>query len=289
MSSDDNSRECEFCKLKFPIDRTSCPHCSQPLLFPNVSLAEKEDEVEKLEKKYVTVVEFCKKNGLSTIFQQFEEACKNSVAVLRCEPNRMFKQIASGTDIFSTYHDLESLRLRLERSTPHDWEKLRPQAEIELLGTSKHLDQLHYACISLDGKGVKSYGRCNIELKESMIQHRASCFEGNSALIYEHLHNFSSILRSPWGTRSKLCVSKIGLNFSNSTVIGDFPSLICRQNTSTVEDNSEFVEVQVFGTITSHTFQQVEVSLSELNHDEKILWKAVEEKLKIAKVNTIVI
>jgi hypothetical protein len=181
----DNSTTCDFCGCGLPLDRTQCPHCARPQLFPNVRLAEREDERRKLLDRYQEAQTDCQRRGCKNNLTEFERACDASLAAFNCSTLKLFRAIASGTDLFETYHDLERRRICLERPAEHDWRKLRPQAEIELLGSDQHMDKLHYAALSLDGGGLDSYGDCTVTLREEMISHRASCFEGNSALIYE--------------------------------------------------------------------------------------------------------
>jgi len=273
----DNSTTCNYCSRGFPLDRTQCPHCAQPQLFPNVRLAEDEEERQKLIDRHEKAKEDCRRRGCEKALAEFEQVCDTSVAVFNCGMLKLFRQIASGTDLFETYHDLESLRIRSERPVGHNWQKLRPQAEIELLGSHRHLDKLHYAALSLDGLGLDSYGDCTVTLSEGMIRHRASCFEGNSALIYEERRDFSGCLRSSWPERAKLCAAKIAGNLDDSLSSDDFPGMLLSKGVA--QDDDEFVEVHVFGTMTAQTFQSVAIDLSKLSREGKTLWKAVKEKL----------
>jgi len=277
----DNTTTCEFCKREFPLDRTECPHCFQPSLFPNVSLAKRDEERQKLHDRYQESKTECRERGCEDTLTEFERVCDTSVAVFNCATLKLFRQIASGTDLFETYHDLERLRLRSEGTGEHDWQKLRPQAEIELLGNHQHLDKLHYAALSLNGVGVDSYGDCTVTLREEMISHRASCFEGNTALIYEEKHDFSGSLRTSWAERAKLCAAKIGGKLDDSMSSGDFPGMLLSKGIT--QDDDEFVEVHIFGTMTAQTFQSVAVDSSKVPQAQKsrmqVLWKAIKEKL----------
>ncbi len=150
-------------------------------------------------------------------------------------------------------------------------------------GSDLHLDKLHYAAISLDGVGLDSYGDCTVTLREKMISHRASCFEGNTALIYEKTHDFSDCLRSSWAKRTKLCAAKIAGKLDESMSSNDFPGILLSKGAS--QDDDEFVEVHVFGTMTAQTFQSVAIDSSKLPREQKTLSRAVKEKL--AKNNVI--
>ena len=145
------------------------------------------------------------------------------------------------------------------------------------MGNDQYLNKLHYAALSLDGVGVDSYGNCTVTLNEEMICHRASCFEGNTALIYEEKRDFSGCLRSSWTERAKLCAAKVGGKLVPSMSSDDFPGMILSKGT--VQDDDEFVEVHVFGTVTAQTFQSVAIDTSKFSRREKIYCKAVKEKL----------
>jgi len=281
----DNTATCAFCNRRFPLDRTQCPHCARPQLFPNVRLAEKVGERQKLRDRYQKAQDDCRKRGCEKSLGEFEKACRTSVAVFNCPTQKLFREIANGTDLFEPYHDLERLRLRSERPAGHDWQKLRPQAEVELLGSHQHLDKLHYAALSLDGAGLDSYGGCTVVLRDEMISHRASCFEGNSALIYEKMRDFTGILRSTWDERQTLCAAKVAEKLDKSVPVGNFPGMLLTAGIS--QDDDDFVEVHVFGTITAETFQSVSVDAASHLRQEKILWKAVKEKLNKRGVVTI--
>ena len=47
-----------------------------------------------------------------------------------------------------------------------------------------HIEKLHYACLSVGWDALTHYGDCIVKLDEQMIGHRASCFEGNTAVIF---------------------------------------------------------------------------------------------------------
>lgn len=211
------------------------------------------------------------------ILQEFEQSCEKSHAVFNCPLSKLHREISSGTDVFETYYDLERLRLRSETPSTFNWAKLRPQAEIELLGNEKHINQLHYAALSLDGRGLDGYGECTVQFNEAMISHRATCFEGNSALLFAEKQDFNGFLRSSWQDRGRLCVAKIGGKLDNSMSAHDFPGILLKKGPSQTED--EFVEIHIFGTITAQTFQSVEIAISKNSNRHRTLWKAVKEKL----------
>lgn len=270
-------RRCVECGNDMPIARTSCPHCGRPQFFPNVDLAKDPVEKQKLDARFQSAMSDCKLRGCEAIADKFTAACTHAVAVFACKLLKLHREIATGTQLWETYHDLE--RLRLQAATPgdFDWAKLRPQAEIELLGSHEHLDKIHYACLSIGGDGLSSYGECVVQLADPMIAHRASCFEGNTAVIYGIEHDFSRFLRCEWDDRNIMCSAVFSEQIDPSTNESDFSGILIQVAASSEDDR--FIEVHIFGPMTAKSFQSVRVDITDLSEDEKVLLDAIKQKL----------
>ncbi|MBX7132677.1 MAG: hypothetical protein K1X67_08390 [Fimbriimonadaceae bacterium] len=275
-------QSCADCSFEFPLDRTNCPRCARPQLFPNVNFANTTQEQKKLDAGYVQALQDADVRGCRVQVDEFDNACRGSAAVFRCTTERLHRQIGSGTDLFETYYQLEQLRLRTDPSSGLDFQKLRPQAEIELLGNEKYAGKLHYACLSLDGQGIPSYGDCVVQLDERWIAHRASCFEGNTAVIYKANATFSDKLRSDWRNRHKLCVAIRSCDVDPSTADRDFPEILARAG-ATAEDDI-FIEVHLLGDMVSSTFQSVHFTGACSNRRDEVYREAIIEQLTAAGV-----
>ena len=243
--------DCDLCNNQFPDTRTHCPHCGRPQIFPNVTAARRKEEVEKLARRFQETKDECAADGRAGVFARFLNAANASHALFNCELGRLHREIASETDIWETYYQLEALRLRSSAPKSLDWAKLRPQAEIELLGSQDHVKKLHYACLSVDGGGLISYGECVVKLATPMIAHRASCFSGNSAVIYHREHSFSNCLRSDWSGRGKIAVVAFADRLSQSTSDREFATMLVSRGDQPLDD--EFIEVHIFGPMTAKT------------------------------------
>jgi len=261
-----------------PLSRETCPHCGRGLFFPNVDLAQTPIERKKLEERYETAMNNAKLRGAEAAARLFAVACQSSVAVFACPVLKLHRAIASTTDIFETYYDLERLKLRADTpaNEPFDWARLRPQAEIELLGDHHNIDKLHYACLSIDGHGLESYGDCIVQLATDMISHRASCFEGNTAVLFKKNHTFEKFLRSGWAERHKLCISMVEERLDPACKESDFPGTLIQIVGDPVQD--KFVEVHVYGPMTARTFGVVRVNISKHRKKERLLLQAIREK-----------
>lgn len=275
-----NSEPCNDCGHPVPLAWQTCPHCARPQLFPNVRLANQQQEREKLKKRYQDAITDAAERCCTEKLTAFEAACSSSKAVFRCELFRLQAEIASGTDLYKPFRDIERLRLRYEKPAGHDWPKLRIQAERELLGNDQHLGNVHYACLSLNGEGIVSYGNVTVMLSDRMIAHRASCIEGNSALLFAKNGDLSTILRSTWADRGKLCTAKIATLIYSGTAEEDFPRLVVQNGASSGQD--DFVEVIIFDTMTASTFEKVTITQQAIDESSRHsgYWDAVKEVLQ---------
>lgn len=253
---------CDYCTFEIPLEFRHCPHCCYGLQCPNVRNAK--DDQPALEQRYQAALADARMRDCEPVVRQFESEVGTARAVLGTTLKKLLPVAKRERDLFATYYDLADLQF--QRSPPSGWidfNKRRPQAEVELLGSHKNIDQLHYAALSLDGKSLPHYGDCTVWLREHMVAHRASFFQENSAVCFDkNGGKFPPGYRSTWDERAKLCVAKLASQLTTLTQSGEFPKLIVRAGKSTSPQpaiDDEFVEIQIFGEMTFKTFERVEL------------------------------
>jgi hypothetical protein len=227
--------------------------------------------------RYEAAIRDGERRGCSDNVSKFRDACGESIAVFACTLQKLHRETTTGTQLFETFHDLERLRLRASSSQKFDWSKLRPQAEIELFGCHEHLDKIHYACLSLDGNGLSSYGDCVVCLSDGMVAHRASCFEGNTAVIYAQQRSFSNSMRSTWGNRHIMCMAAMANDVQVGTCEVEFPEILLKVGSEPQYDR--FIEVHVFGPMTAKTFSSIRIDATKHHARDTALRDAVIETL----------
>lgn len=221
-------------------------------------------------------------NNCLDVFERFFELASRSHALFACPLLKLHRELASGSEIFETYYQLEELRLRSTVPKLLDWEKLRPQAEIELMGSNRNIEKLHYACLSLDWGSLTNYGDCIVKLKESMIAHRASCFQGNTAVIFFKHASFDNCLRSTWEDRAKIAAAVFADHLDKVVDESSFAKILVSTKDSSIDD--EFIEVHIFGEMTAKTFAEVKF-LTDCSTKRDALYRdAIIEKLNLASV-----
>jgi len=262
-------RVCPDCTFEMNISRTSCPHCGRPGFTPNVDLANEATERKKLSDRYSAARAKCDQDGRRAIADEFDAACKNTRAVFALRVQKLYREISTGSDLFETYYDLERLKNRVDAGPGLDWARLRPQAEIELLGDHVNIDQIHYACLSLEGHFLDHYGDCVVTLSEKMTAHRISCFEGNTAVQYHQKRDFSGLIRSDWYNRHEICFAMFAGLLELGSTPADFPAILVQSGRTSAED--QFVEVHLFGPMTLRTFESVRFDRKKHNSREATL------------------
>lgn len=248
---------CEHCTFEIPFDWRHCPHCCHGLLCPNVRKAKDQAEKDALDQRYQAAIVDANSRGAGTVVQEFEAHVLAANAVMGVTIRKLLPIAKGSQDLFATYYDLMDLKFLAECSGPVDWHTRRPQAEIELMGTEKHKNELYYACLSIDGTSLPHYGECTVWLAERMIGHRASLLSENSAVAYHRDHKFAPGHRAIWADRAKLCIAKLASALSSTVQSYQFARLLMKAGATSIED--EFVEIQILGDMTIKTAERVEI------------------------------
>jgi len=137
------------------------------------------------------------------------------------------------------------------------WDPLRRLADEALF--SGYKEKIRFAALSLDGLGLPHYGECTLVLREELIAHRASLLEDNSALLMKRLaYNLPEGWRAAWPDRAVLCVAKLTERLQPGTQEAEFAALLLRPGARPEDD--EFVEVHIWGPMSSWTFARVVLS-----------------------------
>ena len=258
-----DERLCESCHQTFPISSGRCPHCALPGLFPNVAMAELDDERRALSGRYEAAVEDAARRGCEDNVRAFESAAARSQAVVARSHAETSRLAHADHNLYATYHQLIESELRIPEGSK--WDRLRTVADEMLFGTYKR--EVRFGALAVDGVGLTHYGDCSWVLQEDMIAHRASVFEENSAMFVER--RWSELgksrelppgYRATWPDRSKLSVAKLAGKIDRTTSPRDFQELLLRQGSTPEED--AFVEVHVGGPMTVRTLERVIIERS---------------------------
>jgi hypothetical protein len=168
--------ECKKCRFNIPLAYAFCPHCGYDQRFPNVIAAKRTAEVDALRMRYDSAVADAKARRCWAQVREFGRVVKRDAKVVIGRPfEEVSRLLLSDRSLYGTYYDMSEAGLRLPGGD--GWDAVRRPNEEEIFPGYK--EHIRFGNLSLDGFGLKSYGRCFITLRTKMVSHRTSLFEGN--------------------------------------------------------------------------------------------------------------
>ena len=230
-----------------------------------------------LEARYQATLREAEGRGAGKVVEDFETAARSSKAVIARPFRELDRLSSSDKEIVSTFYQL----IRGEVRVPHGnkWDSLRGLADEALFPGAR--ESIRFAALSLDGLGLPHYGDCSFVLQESMIAHRASVYEENSAIsMKKHAYEPPPGHRATWEERGKLCVAKLGREVESTTTPAEFPGLLLQAGAIPEEDR--FVEVHIWGPMTIRTMERAVVTAPRKG--QKSAYSAIGARLKAVGV-----
>jgi hypothetical protein len=174
--------KCRYCGNDIPLAWSFCPHCGRPQRFPNVIAAKAPEEQEALLKRYEEAVNEAKRRRCLGKIRHFEKLIRDKARVVIGRPfEEICRLLVSDQNLYSTYYKMIEAGLRLP--TTDGWDIVRRANEEEVFPGYK--EHIRFGNLTLDGLGLASYGRCFIILRNDMIAHRTSLYDGNCVVLVE--------------------------------------------------------------------------------------------------------
>ena len=264
------AEDCTYCSERIPRSWSTCPHCGQPGLFPNVRDAEEDIQKSALQSRYDSVRDFASHRDT---LAEFEIAVATTSAVVNRDFVEALRLLSSAREMYASHYELLNV-VRLPEGS--EWDILRQITDAIIF--PGYFREIHFATLSYDGKGLPHYGNCCLRFAEDMIAHRATVFEQNSVVWMEE----SGIMlneaacpagyRATWDDRAMLAVSKLGMTVDLTTTSEDYGRILVMPGDTPRDD--KFIEVHIYGSITGKTIASVEPQSCPEGEDEEV-WQAV--------------
>ena len=277
------TRPCNHCGHSYHFSQSLCPHCARPANYPNVYAAQDGGETRALEDRYQNAKRVAQSRSAESLraVESFEAEMLNTRAVIARSPEELQRLITSDREGYASYYELIAAGVRFPSGNM--WDALRPLADDALFPYYK--EKIRFAALTLDGRGLPSFGDYFLVLRTDMIAHRTSVYEENSILFFsKHFRRdlddeprLPRGYRATWDERSKLCVAKLTERIDASTPPGAYSGILLRPG-STSEDD-DFVEVHVWGTMTIRTVEHVIPNKPTRHNSRKIKNRANEQRL----------
>ena len=247
---------CPGCDSVLPSHVDRCPGCFRDAGAPNVRAAREPAEREALAGRLAEALAHAAEDGSAEVLGRFREAVRGSRAVL-CRPLAQVQELASSDNVLdATFYNLIGAGVRLPLDNRFD--RSRESADSNLFPFYK--DHVRFASLTLDGKGLDSYGGFSVVLRADGIESRATVFEENSHLFFDR-HKIAATEGAPaghratWDERDPLAAAKLHPRLRADAEDRDFPGILQQSTGDTAAD--DFIEVNIYGPLNRRSIERI--------------------------------
>jgi hypothetical protein len=145
-----------------------------------------------------------------------------------------------------------------------------------------YFEELNLGALTLDGRGVASFGPYSIVFQDRTIERRSTVFEENP-FEFCRRHRISAGQQAPlgyraiWDERGKLAMAKLHMRLKRGMQPAEFPGILLRNRLTSVEE--DFIEVHIYGPIHRSAIERV-IGPKPSRGAELYVWRSVEASLK---------
>jgi hypothetical protein len=248
---------CKACGATAEWSMDRCPRCGQDIGAPNVREVSEAEELASLNSRYDTAIGNASARNAVDRVREFEQAIRTtSRAIANLWPSLLAEFLSNGRNLFTNYNLQVGGEARKTASRPDD----RQRRGTEGIVFGAYADQIRYGALSLDDRGLISYGNCAVTIADVTLVARASLMEENS---YSFVRTHKILpgdplpkgFRAGWHDRFKLAVAKLAHRIQPGTSVHEFPSLLLFSDGNRQNDN--FIEVHVYGAFDHQSFVAV--------------------------------
>jgi hypothetical protein len=205
------------------------------------------------------------------------------MAVVSCGLYDLRRLATEENVLYTNYY----LGVRGEVRRAAELENDRQRRTVDALLFGAYAEQIRFAALSLDGIGLKSYGKDGLSyglgLREVAIAKRASLLEENEYDFAKRhsLHAASGLpagYRSAWENRHELAVAKLADLIWPETSPAEYAGILLRSKGDRATD--QFVEVHIFGTFNISAVSSVSGTSNPKRSDDRAVVAVVRELLE---------
>ena len=241
---------CPTCGMHVRAHEKDCPACLTFCGFPNVRKAEQPEEVGELESRYRLAGAAAAARGREEVFLAYESTLAESAAVVCRSLDQVKALLSADSAVYTNFYRQRSSGGRRAEDTPIETQ--REATDVRMF-PSYH-ENIHFAALSLNGKGVLAYGACCLILKSAAIARRASVFWENSVefcnrVCPEQTKPIPPGYRGTWPMRAKLAAAKAEPELDAQSTREEFSLILL--------DGNRFIEVHIYGPFNRDSFDRL--------------------------------
>ena len=231
-----------------------CPSCGHDWGSPNVRRAE--GEAGALRKRYDEARRAARSVGTLSEFDALSAALSASSHVVVAMPLLAARTLLTDPrSLYSNYELLVGGEVRTPAPFASDAD--RHSTGGELFGS--YAADIRYGVLSLDGRGLSSYGIAFLKLRDVSVRDRTTFLEENSFRFVERgghgRHSLPKGRSSVWRNRNELASTKLQPTLEVGSDIKDWAAELVRDGEDRLED--AFVEAHIFGPFNAASVESV--------------------------------
>ncbi len=252
--------------------RQTVPDCFHFCGFPNVRKANDPEEVNALDLQYSEAKKSATAGNRGALFDAYEAFLGASVAVV-CRSLDLTKALLSSENVvYATYYQETEGAGRLSEDSLFDSTRAATDARV----FPRYYKDIRFGALSLDGKGVPTYGACSMVLKSSAISLRTTVFWENTV---DFCNRICPIQKEPvppgyrafWSTRARLAAAKGQPMLDRQSTVQEFAGILI--------DRDVFVEVNIYGPFNRNSVERILVAKPTDKADRAVL-SAIRDVIK---------
>ena len=243
------AQACPKCGVQEIIENVrNCPACSTDWGPMNVRAAERKDERAALLDRSTKATESAERRKCTSQLDSLKSAVEISSHVVVAMPAFDARQLLRDrSSMYQNYENLVASGGRLPASLPDD----HVRASVGALLFGSFAKAIRYGTLSLDGRGLPTYGTVFFKLRDVAVQDRVSFFEMNS---YQFVEKFDlrpnkqipQGYRSTWSDRHHLAAAKLCPKLTPGHTKAQWPGLLIKTDGKN-RSKDEFIEAHIYG------------------------------------------
>ncbi len=247
---------CPVCGAAAIESLRNCPACQHDLGFPNVRAAESLDEVVALKARFAEASDVASRRGIDPEFADFVTAVDSDSHVVVAVPAFYAREFLSNPrTIYTNYESLVGAGVRTPASFQDD--SHRQTVSAKLFGS--YAPEIRYGVLSLNGVGLKSYGRVFLRLRNVAIEKRVSFLAQNSYDFVKNTLTNGTLpcgFRCAWNNRAQLAAAKVQPKLESAGNVSRWAEQLLTTTENREED--DFIEAHIYGGFNADAVESVE-------------------------------
>lgn len=234
---------CTGCNKPLSWAMRDCPGCGEVNTAPNIRHAQRELDV--LEQRYESSLSDCQTRHAASVAQDFmQTVAQDSHAVINGSASFFQTFFQDDKSLYGAYVPQARAELRMVA----DFENDSRRRSNEAAAFGAYGEEIRYAALSLDQRGLHSYGSCSMVLNQNICANKASVLDENSFDFVERHPRGGPLAqgyRAAWGQRQKLALAKLGNQLNATTDASHYAGLLLHCTGDRASD--QFMEVHLYG------------------------------------------